>query len=84
MIWIPSNAVHAHRRTAQQVYDAQAAAFNVATVTKRFYDQYRGHYERAKAAIATANPGVRDFYADAVGESEFMKRQGEQRRINGW
>jgi len=62
MIWIPSNAVHAHRRTAQQVYDAQAAAFNVATVTKRFYDQYRGHYERAKAAIATANPGVRDFY----------------------
>jgi len=26
----------------------------------------------------------RNYYADAVGESEFMKRQGEQRRINGW
>lgn len=56
------NAIHAHRRTAQQVYDAQAAAFNVTTVTKRFYDDYRGHYERAKAAIKLANPGVSDFY----------------------
>lgn len=56
------NAIHAHRRTAQEVYAAQAAAFNVATITKRFYDQYRGHYERAKAAIHKANPGVRDFY----------------------
>jgi very-short-patch-repair endonuclease len=56
------NAIHAHRRTGQQVYDAQGAAFNVTTVTKRFYDEYRGHYERAKAAIQKANPGVRDFY----------------------
>jgi very-short-patch-repair endonuclease len=56
------NAIHAHRRTGQQVYDAQGAAFNVTTVTKRFYEEYRGHYERAKAAIQKANPGVRDFY----------------------
>jgi very-short-patch-repair endonuclease/type I restriction-modification system DNA methylase subunit len=56
------NAIHAHRRTGQQVYDAQGEAFNVTTVTKRFYDQYHEHYERAKAAIQKANPGVRDFY----------------------
>ncbi len=56
------NAIHAYRRTAQQVYEAQGTAFNVTTVTKRFYDDYHAHYERAKAAIKAANPGVRDFY----------------------
>lgn len=56
------NAIYAHRRTAQQVYDAQGTAFNVTTVTKRFYDDYHAHYERAKAAIKVANFGVRDFY----------------------
>ena len=56
------NAIHAHRRSGQQVYDAQGAAFNVTTITKHFYENYRVHYERAKAAIQQANPGVSDFY----------------------
>ena len=56
------NAIHAHRRSGQQVYDAQGAAFNVTAITKRFYDTYHDHYERAKAAIQKANPGVADFY----------------------
>ena len=57
------NAIHAHRnRSGQQVYDAQGAAFNVTTITKHFYDNYRLHYERAKAAIQKANPSVADFY----------------------
>jgi adenine-specific DNA-methyltransferase len=56
------NAIHAHRRSGTQIDQAQRDAFNVTVVTKRFYDDYRGHYERARAAIQRANPGVRDFY----------------------
>jgi hypothetical protein len=59
------NAIHAHRRTGLQIDQAQRDAFNVTVVTKRFYDEYRQHYERARAAIRKANPGVRDFYDDA-------------------
>jgi adenine-specific DNA-methyltransferase len=59
------NAIHAHRRNAQQVYDAQAEAFNVATVTKRFYEEYRRHYDQARAAIRQYNPGVREFQNEA-------------------
>lgn len=55
------NAIHAHRRTGQQVYDAQAEAFNVTTITKKFYDEYRRHYEHARAMIRQYNPGVREF-----------------------
>jgi adenine-specific DNA-methyltransferase len=55
------NSIHAHRRTGQQVYDAQAEAFNVNTITKKFYDEYRRHYEHARALIRKYNPGVREF-----------------------
>ncbi|MBZ0298689.1 MAG: Eco57I restriction-modification methylase domain-containing protein [Anaerolineae bacterium] len=55
------NAIHAHRRTGQQVYDAQAEAFNVTTITKKFYEEYRRHYEHARATIRQYNPGVREF-----------------------
>lgn len=55
------NAIHAHRRSGQQVYDAQAEAFNVTTITKKFYDEYRRHYEHARAMIRQYNPGVREF-----------------------
>lgn len=55
------NAIHAHRLTGQQVYDAQAVAFNVATVTRKFYDEYRRHYEHARAMIRKYNTGVREF-----------------------
>ena len=55
------NTIHAHRRSAQQIYDAQAEAFNVNAVTKRFYDEYRRHYEHARALIQQYNPGVREF-----------------------
>jgi hypothetical protein len=55
------NAIHAHRRTGQQIYDAQAEAFNVATITKKFYEEYRRHYERARAVIRQVNPGVAEF-----------------------
>jgi hypothetical protein len=43
------------------VYDAQAQAFNVTTITKKFYDQYRRHYERACAVIRQYNKGIREF-----------------------
>ncbi|MBZ0274590.1 MAG: hypothetical protein K8I60_00510, partial [Anaerolineae bacterium] len=55
------NAIHAHRRTGQQVYDAQAEAFNVTTITRKFYDEYRRHYEHARAVIRQYNAGVREF-----------------------
>lgn len=32
------NAIHAFRRTGQEIYDAQAAAFNVTAITKKFYE----------------------------------------------
>jgi Eco57I restriction-modification methylase/TaqI-like C-terminal specificity domain len=56
------NAIHAHRRSGQQVYAAQAEAFNVNTITKRFYDEYREHYEHARELIQHYNPGIREFY----------------------
>ena len=55
------NAIHAHRRTGSQIYDAQAEAFNVASVTRRFYDEYRVNYERVRTAAQQYNKGVREF-----------------------
>jgi len=55
------NAIHAHRRTGQEVDQAQAEAFNVTTITKRFYDEYRAYYERVRAAAQRYNKGVREF-----------------------
>ncbi|MFZ4829113.1 MAG: Eco57I restriction-modification methylase domain-containing protein, partial [Phototrophicaceae bacterium] len=55
------NSIHAHRRTAQQVYDAQAQAFNITSITKKFYEEYRRHYERARAVIRQYNKGIREF-----------------------
>lgn len=55
------NAVHAHRRTGQQIYDAQAEAFNVTTITNKFYQEYRRHYDHARAVIKRHNLGVREF-----------------------
>lgn len=55
------NAIHAYRRSGPQIYDAQAEAFNVTTITKKFYDEYHDHYERVRAVIRQYNPGVREF-----------------------
>lgn len=55
------NALDAHGKTGDQIYAAQAEAFNVTRITKRFYDQYRAVYERAHAAIAASNPHIRAF-----------------------
>jgi type I restriction-modification system DNA methylase subunit len=55
------NAIHAHHRTGQQVYDAQADAFNVTKVTKKFYDEYRAHYDQTRAAVRQYNKGIREF-----------------------
>jgi len=56
------NAIHAHRRSGDQIYAAQRDAFNVTTVTKRFYDEYRRFYERTIAAVKEHNKGVHEFY----------------------
>ena len=55
------NAIHAHRRSGQQVYQAQAEAFNVARITKRFYDEYKEHYDLAREAIRRYNRGIPEF-----------------------
>ena len=55
------NAIHAHRRTGQQVYDAQAEVFNVTRITKRFYDEYKVHYDFAREAVRHYNRGVPEF-----------------------
>lgn len=55
------NAIHAHRRTGQQVYEAQAEAFNVTKITKRFYDEYKVHYDLAREAIRRYNRGIPEF-----------------------
>jgi len=55
------NAIHAHRRSGQQVYQAQAEAFNVARITKRFYDEYKEHYDLAREAIRHYNKGIPEF-----------------------
>lgn len=55
------NAIHAHRRTGQEVYEAQATAFNVNTITKKFYEEYRRRYEHARETIRYYNPSVREF-----------------------
>ncbi|MCL4236955.1 MAG: Eco57I restriction-modification methylase domain-containing protein [Anaerolineae bacterium] len=55
------NAIHAHRRTGQQVYEAQAEAFNVTRITKRFYDEYKAHYDLARDAIRRYNKGIPEF-----------------------
>lgn len=56
------NAIHAHGRAGHQVYQAQADAFNITSITRRFYDEYRRHYERARDVIQRSNPGVADLY----------------------
>ncbi|MBI5670663.1 MAG: Eco57I restriction-modification methylase domain-containing protein [Chloroflexi bacterium] len=56
------NNIHAHRRTGQEIYDAQAEAFNVNTVTNRFYREYKTYYDRARDAAVQYNPGIREFY----------------------
>jgi len=58
------NAIHAHGRTGQEIYDAQAEAFNVERITKRFYNEYRQHFERALEVIRQYNKGVREFHDD--------------------
>lgn len=55
------NTIHAHRRTGQQVYEAQAEAFNVTKITRRFYDEYKVHYDLAREAIRRYNRGIREF-----------------------
>lgn len=55
------NLIHAHRRNGQQIYDAQAQAFNVTSITRKFYEEYRRHYEHARAVIKQYNKGVREF-----------------------
>ncbi len=55
------NTIHAHRRTGQQVYEAQAEAFNVTKITKRFYDEYKVHYDLAREAIRHYNRGIPEF-----------------------
>ncbi|MBN1453196.1 MAG: Eco57I restriction-modification methylase domain-containing protein [Anaerolineales bacterium] len=55
------NAIHAHRRTGQQVYDAQAEAFNVTRITKRFYDEYKQHYDHTREVIRQYNRGIPEF-----------------------
>lgn len=59
------NAIHAHRRNGRQIYDAQGEAFNVTTVTKKFYDEYYDHYQRAVAAARQYNRGIREFQDEA-------------------
>lgn len=56
------NAIHAHRRTGAEVYAAQAEAFNVTTITNRFYREYKTYYDRARQAAVQYNPGIREFY----------------------
>ena len=56
------NAIHAHQRNDQEIYIAQKQAFDISTVTKCFYDEYRRHYEHARDVIRQYNPGVGDFY----------------------
>lgn len=58
------NAIHAHGRTGQEIYDAQAEAFNVERITKRFYNEYREHFEHALEVIREYNKGVREFHDD--------------------
>ena len=55
------NIIHAHRRTGQQVYEAQAEAFNVTKITKLFYDEYKVHYDLARDAIRRYNRGIPEF-----------------------
>ncbi|KAB2861250.1 MAG: SAM-dependent DNA methyltransferase, partial [Anaerolineae bacterium] len=55
------NAIHAFRRTGQQIYDAQATAFNVTAITKKFYEEYRRYYEKARTAVRQYNKGIREF-----------------------
>lgn len=55
------NAIHAHRRSGQQVYEAQAEAFNVTKITKRFYDEYKVHYDHARDAVRHYNRGISEF-----------------------
>lgn len=49
------NAIHAHRRTGQQIYDAQGEAFNVTKITDRFYREYKDHYNRVRDAVRQYN-----------------------------
>ncbi|WP_119071974.1 Eco57I restriction-modification methylase domain-containing protein [Aggregatilinea lenta] len=55
------NAIHAHRRTGQQVYEAQGEAFDAIKITNRFYKEYKDHYDRAREAIRRYNRGVPEF-----------------------
>lgn len=55
------NAIHAHRRTGQQVYDAQAEAFNVNRVTNKFYREYRDYFHRVQDVVVAWNKGIAEF-----------------------
>jgi len=55
------NALLARGRKAQEIYKSQDEAFNVTAITRKFYDEYRRHYEHARALIRQYNPGVREF-----------------------
>lgn len=57
------NALHAHRRTAADIYKAQAETFNVTRITRKFYDEYRRHFQRALEIIPAHNKGIREFQA---------------------
>ena len=55
------NAIHAYHRSGDQIYAAQAEAFNVNVVTRRFYAEYRTYCDKLCAAAQTHNRGVREF-----------------------
>ena len=58
------NALHAHGRNATEIYQEQNKAFNITNVTKKFYSEYRDHFERAKQMIVQHNKGIREFQTE--------------------
>jgi adenine-specific DNA-methyltransferase len=51
-----------HKRTGLDLLQAQQNAFNVTRITKKFYDEYHGHYVLAREAVQTYNKGIADFH----------------------
>ncbi len=55
------NAIHAHKRTGTEIYDAQRDAFSVSALTTKFDREYTGFFQRVCTAAKKYNLGVREF-----------------------
>ena len=63
------NALHVHKRSANDLWIAQQEAFNVTRVTKKFYEEYRTHFAHLKEVIVQYNRHIPEFVnSDQTGE----------------